>query len=254
MGIWGPGLYDNDCTSDIRDAFSELVHKGVHPQVAAQQIREENETVFCDEEDGPLAELALREQLFRHGAIKKKELAQVLSYLESGGDLEYWKESNPTLFAERKKELLRLEVLFRSSPPKILKASKGGWKSKINWNVGQVFAVPIAGDTQVLKRFQGEYILLYVYGEANKVDRYPIPKVYVKLTKGGQLPKNAEDFNALEYVQISCTAMKDRFRPFASFEDLPEEYRQRYCPDAWGFLPEYTMVLMKLQAIILPIR
>lgn len=241
MGVWGAGLYDNDCTADVRDTFQQLLANGMWPENAAKIIREENADMFQDSEEGCLCELALREQLFLLGAIKEYERIETIDYLEGGGDLFVWQEKNPDLLEERDKELRRLLLLFRSTPPKICKTKKGVLKTKSNWKVGQVFAIPIIGCEQT--DFQGEYILLYVCGEAKKVDRYPIPKVYVKITKGGQLPLTSEEFNQLEYVQISCTAMENRFRPFNNAEEIPEEYRQDYQPDAWGYLPEYTMVL-----------
>jgi len=213
----------------------------MRPEKAAKRIRAENADMFLDPVEGTLAELALREQLFLFGALKDRERIDTITFLDNGGDLLFWQESKPELSEARAKELCRLALLFRSSPPKICKTKSNGLKIKNNWEIGQVFAIPITGSVQT--DFKGEYILLYICGEAEKVDRYPIPKAYVKITKGGQLPLTSEEFNRLDYVQISCTAMKDRFRPFNSAEDVPVEYQQDYLPDAWGYLPEYTMVL-----------
>jgi hypothetical protein len=33
--------------------------------------------------------------------------------------------------------------------------------------------------------------------------------------------------------------------PFASFEELPPEFRQQYHPDQWGYLPEYSMYILE---------
>ena len=241
MGIWGPGLYDNDCTADVRDTFQQLLANGIRPEKAAKMIREENADMFRDSEDGPLSELALREQLFLFGALKEKERIETIAYLESGGDYSFWQENNPDLSEGRSKEILRLTLLFRSPPPKTCKTKNGVGRTKYNWKKGQGFAIPITGDVQV--DFQGEYILLYVCGEAEKVDRFSIPEVYVKLTKGKVLPRNEQEFDMLDYVQISCTSMEERFCPFKCIEDIPEAYQQDYFPDAWGYLPEYTMVL-----------
>lgn len=57
------------------------------------------------------------------------------------------------------------------------------------------------------------------------------------------LPKNADEYNELPFVQISCTAMEKRFAPFSSEDDLPDKYKQSYIPDEWGYLPEYSMMI-----------
>lgn len=243
MGIWGVGLYDNDCTADIRDAFQLLINDGVTPQNAAKQIKEKFRELFSDVEDGPWAEVALNEQLLSNGALTPVAQSRTLLFLKSGADITAWENNAPHLLQERKREIERLIKQFSCSGKKLPRSEYGKKKHTFDWQIGQLFAVPISGKTEESIAFQGEYILLYVCGEEEKIDRYRVPKVYVKITKRGKLPQNSADFNALEYVQISCTAMKERFLPFSRAEDIPNEYQQQYCPDSWGYLPEFTMVL-----------
>ena len=52
MGIWGVGLYDNDCTLDIRDEFQYLISNGYLPCAAAKKVRQQFADMFLDAEDG----------------------------------------------------------------------------------------------------------------------------------------------------------------------------------------------------------
>lgn len=239
LGIWGTGLYDNDCTADVKDALEDLLLNNAPPQTAAAKIREIFQPIFTDPDDGPLVELALQEQLFHMGAIKESDRKKMIAYLQSGADLSRWMLENPEAVTERQNEIVRLELLFSSPLPRRMSKSKNGVASIFNWCVGQVFALPITKSQEYI----GEYILLYVCGEGKKNGRYRVPKVRIKLTKDGTLPKNVKEFNNLEYVQLSCTAMENRMGPFSRFEDIPKEFQQEYCPNKWGTLPEYTITI-----------
>lgn len=240
MGVWGSGLYDNDCTCDIRDAFQNLLAQGTHPKQIGKVIREDFGPVFSDDEEGPLAELALCEQLLQTGVITNKEIASVLAFLNNGGDLERWNSENPQLAPEREIELSRLKLLFLSPIPKVIGKSNKQASSKFNWCKDQVFAIPIV-NTEVCD-LQGEFFLLHICGEEKKTGRYRIPKMRVKITNSKKLPRNADEFNSLDYVQISCTSMKNRLLPFYREDAIPDEFKQEYYPDRWGYLPEFTFL------------
>lgn len=241
MGIWGPGLYDNDCTLDVKDTFQNLVGEGKSPDRAKQLLTEMYAEMFADSQDGPIAKVALADQLWTVDALDEETRQETLKYLDAGGDIASWQDSPCDLRSAREAALSALAEKFRCPSKKRKKRNKPAKASKqSNWQIGQVYAIPVNGEYAYLATSHTEYILLYITSEGDPLNNYPAPKVWAKLTKNGRLPKTQEDFNELEYVQIACTAMADRFKPFRCEDDLPSDFKQPYVPDAWGFLPEYS--------------
>lgn len=239
MGIWGPGLYDNDCAVDVMHEFQGYLDSGYLPQSAKELIENKYRDMFEDEEDGPIVRIALADQLWSAGALDDNDRLDILDYLQKGGDIMLWEKSAPELLLERKKELARLVAQFCSLPPK--KSSKTRRTNKrFHWIPGEVYAIPIKLKYEGIPDSQKEYILLYVFSEGKMVKGYNQPIVCAKLTKNGVLPRNADEFNDLDYIQIAYTPYQDRFKPFCSESDLPMEFRQAYQPDSWGYLHEYT--------------
>lgn len=243
MAIWGPQIYDNDSASDIRDAFQELISSGMDPQRVREHILSDFSEMFQDVEDSPLVKLALSDQLNSVGALPDTDKTEILDYLHSGGDLDFWQENAPHFAKSRKLELLKLEKRISSAKTKKGAGVAGMKKKQLLWEIGEIYAIPICSDGADVLELQNEYILLYFFGETKQIGGYRSPQVWVKITKGGYLPQNAGEFNQLEYVQIASTAMEARFLPFKSERELPPEYNQPYLPDKWGYLPEYTMTI-----------
>lgn len=243
MAIWGPQIYDNDSASDIRDAFQELISSGMNPQRAKEQIMSSFSEMIQDVEDCPLVKLALADQLNSVGALCDNDKAEILDYLHSGGDLDFWRENAPQLVKSRKIELEKFEKRILSAKAKKSAGAAGMKKKQLLWEIGEIYAIPICSDEADVLELQNEYILLYFFGETKQISGYRSPQVWAKVTKGGHLPKDADEFNQLEYVQIASTAMEARFLPFKSELELPLEYNQPYLPDKWGYLPEYTMTI-----------
>ena len=241
MAIWGPKLYESDCTSDIRDEFLKLMDSGIPPDQAKQRILSIFAEAFSDSDEGDSARLALAALLWSVGALSKVDRLEILSFLKAGGDILFWSENAPQFVDLRKKELKRLEKRF-SSPTtgKTIRRSKA---KQFSWEIGQIYAFPIHDASESLSGIQNEYILLYFYSEAEAVNGYRVLLAWAKITQTGKLPGDAKEFNELPYIQIACTATENRFMPFANVESLPQEYVQEYVPDEWGYLPEYSMMI-----------
>lgn len=243
MGVWGPNLYDDDRTADVRDTFQKYIEEGVSPPLIKQRLLDECAEEIMDPEDGPLIRLAIADQLRMLDSLGSADRDEAINYLLQGGDLENWKGKPSDLFDMRKKELARLAQLFQSPLSPKRDTSSRRDRSFFQWKVGQVYALPLCSQAAHDLGLVGEYLLFYIFGEGPKLKGDAIPSVWIKLTKGGKLPQDEDEFNCLDYVQIACTAMEDRFRPFLNEEALPLEYRQEYYPDPWGFLPEYSMTI-----------
>lgn len=75
-----------------------------------------------------------------------------------------------------------------------------------------------------------------------------IPIIRIKITKDGCIPKNIDELNSLEYIQISSVNYEDRFLPINGMEDIKTQIERKskysYNVDEYGFLPEYTLELV----------
>lgn len=245
MGIWGPGLYDNDCTADIKESFQQYINNGISPAQIKQMLLDEYADLFNDEEDGPLAKLAIAEQLCMVDALDPSDREAMIAYLLNGGDLDNWIGQPPDLSTLRKKELRRLLTLFRTPASEKKNAPKQRNIVSFPWTVGQVYALPLCGQRAKDLELIGEYLLFYIFSESEEYKGEPTPEVWIKLTSNGKLPRDSIEFNNLEYVQIACTAMNKRFSPFPSEDAVPKDYKQEYHPDDWGYLPEYSMSIFE---------
>lgn len=241
MAIWGPKLFESDCTCDISDEFHDLINSGASPEEAKQVVLTSFSEAFSDQDEKDRARLALADLLHSVGALSENERMNILEYLQHGGDISFWEENAPHLVTRRKNELRRLEK--RISTVKSNKVSKPKSKKQLPWEVGQIYALPIQNAPESLINMQNEYILLYFFGETDPINGYRIPLAWAKLTHNGKLPRDAKEFNELPFVQVAHTAMGERFDPFISAETLPKEYVQNYIPDEWGYLREYDMMV-----------
>ncbi len=240
MGIWGFGLYDNDVTADIKDSFQELLEQDIAPKDIRTIIKEEYAELLLDPDEGLIATLALYDQLLDCGSLTKAERSKALEIISRIEQAECWINVSQEFLSGRKNELARLRERFQTVENK--KPSPKKKAKTIPWEVGQLYALPITMEDAVaagVPEIGNEYILLYVngYQMEDKRDAH----FWVKLTENGELPRTAEDFDRLPFVQICSTHMKDRLGPFRCCEDIPKAFQQQYCPDEWGELPEFTI-------------
>lgn len=243
MGIWGAKIYDSDFTSDIRDSYQSYLASGMSPTWVQQRIYLDFADLFADPVEGPVAKLAMAELLWDSGALLPMDRDDAIAYIQSGGDLAFWEINYPHWVSARKKELIRIRGKLLSCMPS-QKVRRTSVHKSFNWSVGEIYALPLSNSEEVkMLNLQGEYILIYIHSESEEIKGYRTPRVWTKITRNGCLPKTAHEFNQLEYIQIACTKMEDRYQPFASEKDIPDDFRQEYHPDDWGYLPEYTLMI-----------
>jgi len=240
LGTWGPGLYDNDTASDIRDAFQELYDQNLSGEEIIETIYGNYEDIFKDADEGVIAYLSLCVCLHSVNLLPKDMLEKALDYIDDGADLACWGDCKQELYAARKKELQRVKKMLLRKPV-IKKCKKHPIK---HYEVGEVYALPITCEKAKEMNLDGEYFILIIVGHEKKVNKYEHPLVYVKVTQNRKLPENADEINALEFVQISSKKASKRFAPYSCAEDMPIQYRegcQSGEPDEWNRLPEYRM-------------
>lgn len=100
MGAWGVQLFSDDVACDIRDAYRELIEDGVDDDEATRRVLDANVETFADEEDGPVAWLALAMTQSKIGRLAPQVRKKALQVIDSGADLERW--DNPNDLARRR--------------------------------------------------------------------------------------------------------------------------------------------------------
>ena len=240
MCSWGFELYDDDVTSDIKDSFQELLEQDIAPKEIRSIIREEYADLLSDPDEGFVATLALYDQLLDCGSLTRTERSKALAIIAKIEETEHWINGTQEFLLGRLNELARLREKFQTvenkKPPPRKKVKT------ISWEAGQLYALPITMESAVAEgvpEIGNEYILLYVNGY--QIEDKRDAHFWVKLTENGELPKTAEAFDRLSFVQVCSTKMENRFGPFECYENVPQAFQQQYCPDEWDELPEFTV-------------
>ncbi len=122
MGSWGPGLYSNDTSGDVRDICNE-----VYPLVGIEKgteliLEEYSEIVNSDIIDNDYADFwyALADWQWKHGILSDDIKQKTIKLLEAHTGIEEWEESGTA--ADVKKRLAVMEKLLdqlKSPQPKI---------------------------------------------------------------------------------------------------------------------------------------
>ncbi|MBB3113226.1 hypothetical protein FHS18_005329 [Paenibacillus phyllosphaerae] len=104
MGAWGPGIFDNDMTCDVRDEFNALLAQGLSVIEATSGVLESYEMELEDEDPEMVCYvyLGLAGAQLEHAALLPEVSAKAIEVIEQGADLELWEESTGEDYAERK--------------------------------------------------------------------------------------------------------------------------------------------------------
>lgn len=155
MGAWGPSLYADDTTSEIRDAFKTHLEAGLPHKEAEQRILARFHDVLADPQVACLVYFALAETLWRYGCLGDELRNRAVALIDAGGDVRYWREQSAAAARAREKVLRQLkERLLSAQPPLKQVAAKPQKppKKQLSASVGAVFALDLpGGDTAVLK-------------------------------------------------------------------------------------------------------
>ena len=118
---------------------------------------------------------------------------------------------------------------------------------KCEWKDGDVFAYRMESDLAKERFLFGRYLLIQKIDETTWYPKHIIPIVYVKITKDDKLPTTVEEFNKLEFVQISFSRYEERFWPIDGArpaEDIAEKSKLKYEVDEYGFLPQFRLKII----------
>lgn len=230
MGIWGVDIYDDDCACDIRDAFLNLMQEGKSYHEVATIIEEDFSDMFQDIEDGPVAKLALADQMYRVGAIEPERKKEIFKWIDNGGDISRWESAGKSAMLQRKHVLDRFCKEIQGNASAKGKSSRSN-RWAFRWEPHQLFALPISDTIGASYNLRGEYLLLYVLGESTFFHGKHVPFVVAKVTENGVLPNSKESFDRLQYIIFAKSKYDPHFLMFRTADDCHL--------DENGFVHEY---------------
>ncbi len=161
MGAWGTGLYQDDTTCDIKDEYITYLQIGMTNEEATKKVIEENEWCFEDEEEGALLWFALADTQWKYGRLIDEVKQKAIECIDSGIDLEKWKEEDEKLCEKRKKVLEALKEKLNSEQPPEKKVTKMKF-FRAHWKVGDILSYQILNEKLKNHKWYGKYILLKV--------------------------------------------------------------------------------------------
>ncbi len=162
MGAWGTGLYQDDTTCDIKDEYITYLQIGITNEEATKKVIEENDWCFEDEEEGALLWFALADTQWKYGRLLDEVKEKAIECIDSGVDLEKWKEDEK-LYEKRKKVLEELKKKLNSEQPPEKKVSKMKF-FRAHWKVGDILSYQILDEELKDHKWYGKYVLLKVVG------------------------------------------------------------------------------------------
>ncbi len=108
MGAWGPGLYSDDVTEDVRGIYVDKLHRGKNGEQASKEMIAEFEWDWSDEDDAPVFWFAMADMQWNYGRLQEEVKKKALYYLDDMKNLQRWEHENPKMVEKRKRVLNEL--------------------------------------------------------------------------------------------------------------------------------------------------
>lgn len=117
MGAWGPGLYADDTTCDVRDSYVDGLRSGRSGEETDRAILDRYAELLEDREIACLVLFALADTGWRHGRLSDEVRDRAIALLELGGDLQAWQRDAPGDVPARTRVLRTLHARLLSPQP-----------------------------------------------------------------------------------------------------------------------------------------
>lgn len=161
MGAWGPGLYQDDTTCDIKEEYLNLLRVG-YTNIDATNYLIENSFELEDEELAPLFWFALADTQYKYGRLLPEVKDIAIKYIDSENDLERWKDAEKQ-YDKRKEVLKKLKEKLNSPQPSEKKVTKLTMR-RAYWNPGDILLHQITSEELKEHKWYNKYALIKVLG------------------------------------------------------------------------------------------
>lgn len=192
MGAWGTGISSNDTYVDIYEQFIDLYNDGLNVSEITKKLISENKETLYIPEDANNFWFAVANGQWECKALDKEIFSKVERIIQSGQDLQAWKdlEASPTDLKAREKALNKFLVKLRTEKEKARKRTKKKLYNSIykkgdcltyvmdNGNYGGAYVLMDEQETEVGTNF----IAITTIDKPDKptIEDFKIAEVYVK--------------------------------------------------------------------------
>lgn len=163
MGIWGTGLYANDCALDVKESYIEFLQQQLSDEEAIQGTLEKFQE-YIETEDEPFLWYALADTQWKKGRLTPEIKEKALGWINKDGGLEHWADTkNEGVGWKKTLSKLREELMSPMAPKKKIRKPI---EFVLNpWNVGDVQAYQFHTDFAKERGLFGKYILFQKIGD-----------------------------------------------------------------------------------------
>lgn len=151
MGTWGTGIFDDDDAADIKGDYRDLVADGHSGEQATDLLLQR----WASDSGNTAFWLALAATQWACGRLEDRVKNRALEIIESGTDLERWKEAGDNnALRKRTAVLQRLRIQLSSPQPKQTKIRKP-YRSTTDWERGELIAYKLESGKKIIFRVLG---------------------------------------------------------------------------------------------------
>ncbi|MDB4534691.1 hypothetical protein N9242_07455 [Vicingaceae bacterium] len=153
MGAWAPAIYSDDLACDIRDDFKELIGDGHNSEQATTLLEKEYQDSIKDSDENSVFWFALADTQWKTGRLIDRVLENTLKIIDSGSDLERWKE-DPKNLKKRETAIAKLKQQLLTDQPKEKRIAKV-YREESKFDIGDIFSYQNKLESKVLFRVIG---------------------------------------------------------------------------------------------------
>lgn len=196
MGAWGFEINENDTYTDVYDGFYDAYNNGGTPELASSHVKEFYCQYFADSEDSNSSWLALAYAQWETKSLDPDVFDKVRSIIESGNDIELWKNLGAKEEDLQKRKVALESYLKEISTERKTRKRRQGPKFDIKFiTLVEVTAPDNQKVFTVLEQYRnGEYI----HTSGGMEWRNGGSSVFCYTKKDAQISANWEDSNTLQ--------------------------------------------------------
>jgi hypothetical protein len=187
MGTWGTGISSNDIYEDINYEFFELYNQGMEVSAITEKLIKENKELIDSHEDQNNFWITIAKSQWECKSLEPKVLNRIKDIVESGKDIELWKELDAST-----SDLTKRKKVLDSFLEKISTKKKTSRKRKVKKSRNAIFE---KGDCLAFKLNDGDYCGVFVL-ESEKETEFGLNLVVVTDIKQSEKPTEKDFENA----------------------------------------------------------
>lgn len=189
MSAWGTGLYSDDFALDVKDDLLSAINSGKPYREAFEELKETYvDNTYDDDPDIPVFWFVCADILWKKGRLDDDIKHKALAYIEKNSDVERWNLESPALGKKRKAVLEKLKIKLLSPQPeaKPIRVKK---LYECPWNIGDVFAFVLTGESADKEGLAGTYAIFQVAEKEFVKTIGTDPIVRIMLTESPKKPE-----------------------------------------------------------------